>query len=214
MNVIFGWFNVLATVMLPVMLGQSVQGASGLSADRSTVKLLPLVQQRVIPARMTETAPGRYFIDFGKAYFAGLEIEISKPEAGRTVIVRMGEALSGPHTVDQNPEGSVRFHSAEIILKADQHLYVVPLRPADARLMPKEVGPVMPFRYVELENAPAMEAKNVRQVAAFYSFNDAASDFKCPQPDLVAIWEMCKHTMKTTSFGSVFVDGGRCPRWA
>ena len=195
--------------MLPVMLGQSVQGASGLSADRSTVKLLPLVQQRVIPARMTETAPGRYFIDFGKAYFAGLEIEISKPEAGRTVIVRMGEALSGPHTVDQNPEGSVRFHSAEIILKADQHLYVVPLRPADARLMPKEVGPVMPFRYVELENAPAMEAKNVRQVAAFYSFNDAASDFKCPQPDLVAIWEMCKHTMKTTSFGSVFVDGDR-----
>lgn len=25
----------------------------------------------------------------------------------------------------------------------------------------------------------------------------------------MAIWEMCKHTMKATSFGRVFVDGDR-----
>lgn len=135
---------------------------SSFSADRSTVKRLPLAQQRINPAGMIETAPGCYFIDFGKAYFAGLEIEISKPQAGRKMIVRMGEALSGPRAVEQKPKGSVRFHSAEIVLKADQQLYVVPLRGADGRLMPKEIGPVMPFRYVELENAPALEAKNVR----------------------------------------------------
>jgi len=95
------------------MLGQDVRGASGVSADHSTVKRLPLVQQRITPADMTGTAPGCHFIDFGKAYFAGLEIEISKPAAGRKVIVRMGETLSGPRTVEQKPKGSVRFHYPE-----------------------------------------------------------------------------------------------------
>ena len=183
--------------------------ASDVSADRSTVKRLPLTQQRFNSAVMTETAPGCYFIDFGKAYFAGLEIEIARPEPGRKVLVRMGEALAGPRSIDRTPQGSVRFHSAEITLKAGQTLYVVPLRAADGRLMPKEIGPVMPFRYVELENAPAVEARNIRQVAAFHPFNDAASDFRCPQADLVAVWDLCKHTMKATSFGGVFVDGDR-----
>ena len=147
--------NAAAAVLMSVVTGQTADSA----ADRSTVKRLPLTQQRFNPAVMTETAPGCYFVDFGKAYFAGLEIEIARPEPGRKVIVRMGEALAGPRTVDRQPKGSVRFHSAEITLKADQRLYVVPLRPADSRLMPKEIGPVMPFRYVELENAPAMEAR-------------------------------------------------------
>ena len=95
MKFIFGWFNGLAVAVLPAMLGQSVRGAPGISTDRTTVQRLPLVQQRINPAGMTETARGCYLIDFGKAHFAGLEIEIGKPEAGRKVIVRMGEALSG-----------------------------------------------------------------------------------------------------------------------
>jgi hypothetical protein len=37
-----------------------------LPADRTTVRRLPLKQERIHPAQMIETTPGRYFIDFGK----------------------------------------------------------------------------------------------------------------------------------------------------
>jgi len=193
------------------ILGWAWAGEAGPApqAERTTVKRLPLRQERVPPALMVETAPGCYFIDFGRADFGGLELEIRKPEAGRKVVVRMGEALSAPRALDRKPKGSIRAHSAEIALEEGRKLYVAPLRKQDGRLMPAEIGPVMPFRYAELENAPPMEAKDVRQVTAFYPFNREASDFKCPDPDLVAIWDLCKHTMKATSFGGVFIDGDR-----
>jgi len=180
-----------------------------LMAGEIIVKQLPLRQERITPAEIKEKVPGHYFIDFGQARFAGLELTIAKPEAGRKIIAHMGEALSAPATVDRKPGGSVRYWTAEIALEAGKTKYVVPLRRQDERLMPKEIGPVMPFRYAELDNAPPLDRKDVTQVAAFYPFDEKASDFKCSDPDLVAIWAMCKHTMKATSFGAVFVDGDR-----
>jgi alpha-L-rhamnosidase len=195
---------------LAIVYAVTVYAEPGSSIEqRTTVKRLPIQQEKVLPVEMVEKAPGCYFVDFGKADFGGLEIEIKKPEAGRKLVVHMGEAVSAPKTVNRKPGGSIRYWTTNVILQAEKQVYVVPLRNADNRLMSKEVGPVMPFRYVEIENAPALEKKDVRQVAAFYPFNKAASDFKCSDPKLNAIWEMCKHTMKVTSFGGVFIDGDR-----
>jgi len=177
--------------------------------QKITVTRKPIQQERIQPGELVETGKGHYFADFGKDNFAGLELEIKEPEAGRKIIVHMGEAVSAPRTVNRKPGGSIRYYTTNVILQAGQELYVVQLRDADRRLMSKEVGPVMPFRYVELENAPSMKADNLRQVAAYYVFNKDASDFKCSDVRLNAIWEMCKHTMKATSFGGVFVDGDR-----
>ena len=176
---------------------------------RTTVTRLPIRQEKLQPVTIVPKQAGCYFIDFGQDAFGGLELEIRKPEAGRKIVVHMGEAISAPETINRKPAGSIRYWTTELTLRADQQVYTVPLRPADKRLMSEQVGPVMPFRYVELENAPHLGKNDVRQVMAFYPFDTDAADFKCSDPGLVAIWEMCKHTIKATSFGGVFIDGDR-----
>ncbi|MBV9122194.1 MAG: hypothetical protein JO112_02390 [Planctomycetes bacterium] len=76
--------------------------------------------------------------------------------------------------------------------------------------MPPQVGPVMPFRYVEVENCPSpLDRETVRQVVAHYPFQDTAATFTCSDPQLNDIWDLCHYTMKATSFCGVFVDGDR-----
>ncbi len=75
--------------------------------------------------------------------------------------------------------------------------------------MTKEIGSVMPFRYVEIENAPALKKENVRMVAVYYPYTEDAGAFKCSDEKINAVWELCRHTIQATSFGGVFVDGDR-----
>jgi hypothetical protein len=188
----------------------SLAGVAATAEDRYTVKPLPLQQSAVAPVEFTELGAGHVFMDFGRAAFAGLELHIPAAEAGRKLVIHLGEKLSAPRVVDRKPGGSVRYLQAEVTLKAGQEKYLVPLKPADARLMPAQIGPVMPFRYVEIEHAPpALKAAQVRQLAAFYPFDDAAAQFQCSDARLNAIWELCKYSMKATSFGGLFVDGDR-----
>ncbi len=76
--------------------------------------------------------------------------------------------------------------------------------------MPAEIGAVMPFRYVEIENAPATFTKDdIRQLAAHYPFDDHAGDFRSSDEKLNAIWDLSKYSIKATSFGGIFIDGDR-----
>ncbi len=171
---------------------------------------MPVQQTPVTPAGFIQVSPGHIFIDYGRDAFAGLELHVAHPEEGRKLTVRLGEKLSSPHAIDRKPGGSIRYHSAAITLQAGQEKYLVPLTAKVARLMPPEIGPVMPFRYVEIENAPASLAKDdVRQLAAHYPFDDKAADFHCSDEKLNAIWELSKYSMKATSYGGIFVDGDR-----
>lgn len=171
---------------------------------------LAVAQAVVHPVEFKQLAPGHYFVDFGRAAFAGLQLQFPQPDDGRKLVVHLGEKLSAPCVVDRKPGGSVRYLQAEVTLKAGQEKYLVPLKKNDARLMPQDIGPVMPFRYVELENAPAsLQAAQVGQLMAHYPFDDAAGQFRCSDEKLNAIWELCKYSMKATSFGGVFVDGDR-----
>ena len=171
---------------------------------------LPVQQTPVRPVEFVILSPGRVFVDFGRAAFAGLELRFPHSEDGRMLTVRLGEKLSAPHAIDRKPGGSVRFHTADVTLKAGQEKYIVPLGRKDGRLMPPEIGPVMPFRYVEIENAPASFTKrDIRQLAANYPLDDRASDFRCSDEKLNAIWDLSKYSMKATSFGGIFVDGDR-----
>ena len=175
-----------------------------------TVKPLDLVQTQVLPQVIIEKDPGHYFIDFGKDCFAALELQIETPEPGRQIKVHLGESLGGAGTVNRKPGGSVRYHCATVELKAGETLYRPALGKGDSRRMPVSIGPVMPFRYVELENAPSgLKAQNVRQLMVHYPFDDAAADFSCSDAKLNAVWSLCKHTIKASSFCGIFVDGDR-----
>ena len=176
----------------------------------TTVTRLPLQQEVIAPREFVEVAPGHYFIDFGRAAFAGLELDVESAKPGQSLVVHLGEAVSAPRTVDRRPGGSVRYHAATVTLQEGRQTFKVPLTKKDKRLMPAAIGAVMPFRYVEIENAPArLSARNVRQLAVFYPFDAQAGTFACSDPRLNAIWDMCKYTMKATSFCGVFVDGDR-----
>lgn len=182
----------------------------GAGAATDAAAYLAVTQTVVRPVGFKQVGPGHCFVDFGRAAFAGLQLQFPQAEDGRKVTVHLGEKLSAPCTVDRKPGGSVRYLQAEVTLKAGQEKYLVPLKTADARLMPKNIGPVMPFRYVEIENAPAgLQAAQVCQLMAHYPFDDAAGQFRCSDEKLNAIWELCKYSMKATSFGGVFVDGDR-----
>jgi alpha-L-rhamnosidase len=187
-------------------------GGAGLpkGRDRSTVDRYPLQQTELSPARVVELAKGHTFLDFGRAAFGALKLTFLSPENGHRIIVHLGEALEGANRVHRRPGGSIRYHRAEMVLEAGKRTYTVPLTLKDGRMMPPEIGPVMPFRYVEVENCPSVLDKNTaRQVAAHYPFNDTAATFTCSDRRLNDIWELCRYSMKATSFCGVYVDGDR-----
>lgn len=177
------------------------------------------MQEPIRPADVKRRADGGvFFIDFGRDAYGYLEMELAAPsadKAGRKIIVRLGEKLSDAEHIDRKPGGSVRFLETSVTLAAGQKLYRPPLTKKDERLMPPSVGAVMPFRYAELENLPetitadALSSGAVRQIAVHYPFDEAAADFASSDAKLNAIWDLCKYSMKATSFAGLMVDGDR-----
>ncbi len=176
-------------------------------AMTQTFAAKPLVQTPIEPVKVVDKGGGKFFVDFGQASFGGLELTIAKPQAGEKLVVRLGEKLAGEQQIDRKPPGSVRFLETSITLEEGKKTYRVRLGPKDARLMPENIGAVMPFRYVELENAP--KEFEIRQLMAHYEFDDSAAEFECSDEKLNAIWNISKHTIKATSFAGIFVDGDR-----
>ena len=76
--------------------------------------------------------------------------------------------------------------------------------------LPKQFGVVMPFRYCEIENAAhTITAADVRQMAVHTYFDEQASAFSCSDDTLNQVWELCKYSIKATSFAGLYVDGDR-----
>jgi hypothetical protein len=76
--------------------------------------------------------------------------------------------------------------------------------------MPDYIGEVLPFRYAEVENytKPLTVSEAVRE-SAHYPFDDTASFFECNDDTLNQIWDMCKYSIKATSFVGIYIDGDR-----
>ena len=176
----------------------------------------PLVTTTIQPARIVKKAKGSYFVDFGKAAFGTVELTLTSPEAGRKVEVHLGEVPASVDAIDRNPGGSRRYRMMALTLDEVTRTYRVPITPdrrntgPQAVKMPKYIGEVMPFRYCEIVNSPCeIDASSVRQIAVHYPFNDDTSHFASSSPVLNDVWELCKHSIKATSFCGVYVDGDR-----
>lgn len=191
-------------------IGEQQTTSTATTQERFTVSRYPVEQIEVAPVRVQELGPGHYFLDFGRDAFAGLQLKLTSPEAGRKIVVHLGEAQSDGPTVNRKPGGSVRYRRAEITLQAGQQRYTVPLTPNDARRMPARIGPVMPFRYVEIENCPVTpDREAARQVVVRYPFDEQAAQFACSDPTLNAVWDLCRYSIATTTYAGVYVDGDR-----
>jgi len=184
--------------------------------SRQTVIPYRLQENRVAPIHLVKLNPGHFFADFGQAAFGTLEIRVRSKEAGQKMTVHLGERLDGKDRVHRNPGGSIRYRRMEVPLLPGPHVYRIEIAKdkrntgPGAILMPSETGEVLPFRYCEIEGLPSRPWKsNVNQVRVHYPFDDHASMFRSSDPVLNDIWELCKYTIKATSFCGVYVDGDR-----
>lgn len=173
-----------------------------------------------VPVEITRPAPDILLLDFGKVSFGN--IEITPPEGSKGAFkVHFGEAFQKGR-INRKPPGTVRYSVATGKWEGRKPLIVAP--PADKKntqqgggfdppaiLTPEEWGVITPFRWVEIEGWPG-EAKPehfVRRSAFSADWDDDSSHFKSSNQTLNRIWELCKYSIKATTFAGVYVDGDR-----
>jgi len=187
---------------------------TGILKDNETAGNM-FLQNHISPVVFEKTGINKYFIDFGKAAFGTLEMEVNASHTD-TIVVHLGEKLSGKCTIDKNPGGTIRYQ--RLLLKVDpgRHTYVVNI-PRDERntgpaavCLPDSLGVITPFRYCELENCNfEPDREKIFQKAFWYFFDDTESSFECSDTILSKIWNICKYTIKATSFAGLYIDGDR-----
>jgi alpha-L-rhamnosidase len=183
---------------------------------RFTASRAPIIQSEIQPVRITGGPGARLNIDFGQAMFGTLAFSANAPSPTR-ITVHLGEILNAQGRVDRAPEGTIRYRAIEMDLSAGLHHYraTVPpdersTRPPFAILMPPEIGEVLPFRYAEIEHHDAaIVPASIRMIAAHVPFDDTASHFHSSDDTLNAVWALCRHSIKATSFLGIYVDGDR-----
>lgn len=179
----------------------------------------PLAKTPERPVLVRRNASGNLYADFGRSAFGQLSFSADVAEPCE-VTVHFGEATD-PDAVRRNPGGSVRYCAlkAEVIPGCRTEVaFPHDRRNTDPKanesgvspiLMPEETGEVYPFRYVEIEGLPEGKSVEIIRTAVHYPFNDDASYFHCSDSTLNAVWELCKYSIKATSFCGYYVDGDR-----
>lgn len=183
--------------------------------------MLPIEKQSQQPETITVKGPST-MIDFGKDAFGQLSVSLNSLTGRDTVTVHLGEDLDSSGLVNQKPFGTVRYRKYPLVLDKGYSNYwlVFEALPANTDpnvnsgavpvLMPGYIGEVMPFRYVQIDNYNhRLVYSNVTRNVMTYPFDDDAADFRSDDTLLNQIWELCKYTMKATSFAGTFVDGDR-----
>ncbi len=170
--------------------------------------------------KITEVAPGVFLVDFQRVAFGNLRLS---PPAGaeKSITVHFGEGLSSGR-VDRHPPGTVRYARTDVTLKGEDPVVAAPAanarntenntdRHPPAVLTPPEWGVVLPFRWVEIEGWPGdLKPEQIQRQAAFLaSWDDDAASFQCSNEMLNRVWDLCRYSIKATSFAGVYVDGDR-----
>jgi alpha-L-rhamnosidase len=167
------------------------------------------------PVKITSVASNVMLVDFGRVAFGNLRLLPPENAAG-AITVHFGEAFADGR-INRKPPGSVRYARADAMLDGAKPLVVAPA--ADKRnttqpaavLTPPAWGVVLPFRWVEIENWPGqLKPEQVQRRAAFAStWNDQAAAFQSSDEMLNRIWELCRYSIKATTFAGLYVDGDR-----
>ncbi len=174
----------------------------------------PLVQTPVAPLAIVKKGDGHFLIDFGRVAFGYLTLEFDAPDTAELEI-HLAERGS-PEGVNPSPGGTVRYVEVRQPVRPGLRSYRVQT-PRDGRntgknaiQLPQEIGVIMPFRYCEIRNCPIeLDPTMIRQVAVHYPFEEDASSFTSSDEVLNQVWDLCKYSMKATSYCGIYVDGDR-----
>ncbi|MCC9658836.1 family 78 glycoside hydrolase catalytic domain [Rhodopirellula halodulae] len=161
-------------------------------------------------------------LDFGKVAFGNIVMPV--PDGRGTAKVHFGEKLKD-NRIDSTPPGTVRYGMTTIRKGQQRGNWIVP-PPLDDRtveqaglmyanppavLLPSKWKPMIPFRWLELEGLDdSFDYSLIRRRAAFSkTWNEDASSFECSNETLNRIWELCKYSIRATTFAGIYVDGDR-----
>jgi hypothetical protein len=172
------------------------------------------------PVSVKRVNPDLILVDFGRASFGN--IQLTPPTgADHPVSVHFGEDLRDGR-IHRKPPGTVRYAMAKIHLKGSKPILTAP--PAGERntqkhypntppavLTPPEWGVVLPFRWLEIEGWPGeLTPQQITRKSAFAStWDDDAAAFESSDEMLNRIWDLCRYSIKATTFAGVYVDGDR-----
>jgi len=170
--------------------------------------------ERISPSAFIKNTDGTYFIDFGKDAFGTLELNY-KPRRTETLTIRLGEKLLDGK-IDRKPGGTIRYQEVKLQLTPKESTYQIELK-ADERntgsvavALPDSIPVIMPFRYCEIEGISGnLEATQISQLAWFNYFDYNTSSFTSSDTILNQVWNLCKYSIKATTFAGYYVDGDR-----
>ncbi len=158
-----------------------------------------------------------YFIDFGKAAFGTLDFTYHARKK-HTLTFRIGEQLEGEAINRNIPlKSHIRYQEIQMVVTPDQTEYQLKVKvdkrntlPGKALPLPSGFPVLMPFRYAEVEGAKeTLSAANFTQLAYHSYWEESASSFESSNDTLNQIWDLCKYTIKATTFNGLYVDGDR-----
>jgi len=175
----------------------------------------PLQKQDEYPAKIKTVFPDLTFADFGKDAFGRVRVNLFSKSGNDTVSIHLGEVLKNGR-IDKNPGGSRRYSLYKLALKGGWNTYIIAVRPDERNTkpvavhMPAYTGDVTPFRYCEIEGySLPLEKYQIVRETVFYPFDETDAYFTSSDTILNQVWNLCKYSMKATSFTGTFVDGDR-----
>ncbi|CAH0999393.1 Bifunctional sulfatase/alpha-L-rhamnosidase [Neolewinella maritima] len=167
----------------------------------------------ILPALRDERA-GALFFDFGKDAFATMSLTYTARRP-HTLTVSVGELLNEEGLINPTPGGTIRYARVELPVRQGTHTYLLPLvaderntKPAAAQL-PDTFPVLLPFRYAMVEGVKYGGLQTVTQLVYRGYWDDAASHFESSDSILNQIWDLCRYTIKATTFAGLYVDGDR-----
>lgn len=158
-----------------------------------------------------------YFMDFGKAAFATIEF-IYKANKPHVITIRIGEELDGEN-INRKPfeKSHIRFQEVKMRVNPRQTKYQLKIVPdkrntleGKAIPLPEGFPVLMPFRYAEIEGVQGfIKADDFEQLRYRTYWEEDTSYFNSDNQILNQVWDLCKYSIKATTFNGLYVDGDR-----
>ncbi|NLX24809.1 MAG: alpha-L-rhamnosidase [Lentisphaerae bacterium] len=183
-------------------------------SDETTTSRYALCQTEQAPVLIRQHN-ANCLLDFGQDAFGFLRLNLPSPEGDRNITIHFAEKGS-EDGIDTEPGGTIRYYRVETTLKQGENQ--IDIHPPmdeqntgpDAIKLPEEIGVIAPFRYVFIENCPPqIKTDMFKRVVVHYPFDHQAAYFESDNNILNQVWNLCKYSMKATSFSGVYVDGDR-----
>jgi arylsulfatase A-like enzyme len=159
-----------------------------------------------------------YFIDFGKAAFATMNFTYNA-KTPHTLTIHVGEMADDNGNLNRTPpkKSNIRYQEIKVDVKPGQTKYQIKVhederntRANKAVPLPNGFPPLVPFRYAEVEGAQNdLEAEDFTQLAFHTYWDEEASSFESNNDILNQVWDLCKYSIKATTFNGLYVDGDR-----